>query len=459
MPKKGTAPRDAERSKPRDEPAPESPPSDEYLSSESSGGGDTAPAAPHRHHAHDKEGAAGAEPSHHAKTPKDKSRKAKPAHTAAAAADQAAPKPADAQPSPGGDGASTASGRKVTPVSGSRAEGETRLPGHDAQWVMRMVASSDDETENTLAMAVREIRRYRERITELEELVRQLGVSYGIDPESLLSQESTPGSSAVLRKGSRGLRVSVGGEPGSDSAGTKEPGAESTTSSTSTSTGASTSDAATAGTAAAAAAATAGPEHGHLSDEQKVQNIMAKLQRLTGRKMSLEEIGPLLHARTADEALRNGRLLRTADHLKRMYGGRPVNYVRVAQGPLPHGAGAEGPGREQRQRLKSRSYVEFGSLKPHDGVGSDGESDRDDAGVAVVTDLELVGESTFGRKIEKLTRLTGRRGSLSEIRSLLLPGSAEEAKQCAQSLYTVEKIKKHYGERPAVERVPQIQQK
>jgi hypothetical protein len=58
--------------------------------------------------------------------------------------------------------------------------------------------------------------------------------------------------------------------------------------------------------------------------EEKTKHIMTKLERLTGRRESLEEIGPLLHAKTAEEALRNGRILRAADHLKRVYGGRPT---------------------------------------------------------------------------------------------------------------------------------------
>jgi len=227
-----------------------------------------------------------------------------------------------------------------------------------------------------------------------------------------------------------------------------------------------------------------------LSEEQKVMNIMIKLQKLTGRKMSLEEISPLLHARTADEALRNGRMLRTAEHLKRVYGGRPENYVITQQASPPpqqqpeekkttspvHGQHrshqhAHSPkkdetknpvediepvplSRSERARLrkkKSRSVFDFSSLNPID--GEDDEENKPSTNIGG----ELSGGSTFGRKIEKLTQLTGRRGSISEIRGLLLPSSPEEAKKYAQSLYTMEKLKKRYGERPTMERSPQQQ--
>jgi len=104
------------------------------------------------------------------------------------------------------------------------------------------------------------------------------------------------------------------------------------------------------------------------------------------------------------------------------------------------------------RKKKSRSVFDFTTLAPID--GEDDEENKATPNVAG----ELAGGSTFGRKIEKLTRLTGRRGSISEIRGLLLPANPEEAKQCAQSLYTMEKLKKRYGERPTMERSPQPQQ-
>jgi len=103
------------------------------------------------------------------------------------------------------------------------------------------------------------------------------------------------------------------------------------------------------------------------------------------------------------------------------------------------------------RKKKSRSVFDFTSLNP-----IDGEEDEE-VSKAVANNLggDLAEVGTFGRKIEKLTRLTGRRGSISEIRGLLLPSNPEEAKKCAQSLYTMEKLKKRYGERPTMERSPQ----
>ena len=105
------------------------------------------------------------------------------------------------------------------------------------------------------------------------------------------------------------------------------------------------------------------------------------------------------------------------------------------------------------RKKKSRSVFDFSTLRP-----IDGEEEDDDLNKENTHPTELVNETTFGLRIEKLSRLTGRRGSLSEIRGLLLPSNPEEAKRCAQSLYTVEKLKKRYGERPAMEQTPQPQQ-
>jgi len=351
--------------------------------------------------------------------------------------------------------------------------------------------------------------------------VRHLSESYGIDPESLLMSESigaSAGSSTVLRKGARGIRVSV--EESHQAAGSSRPDSSSDTTDDS-------SQQLTTPTTTVVSPSSQMPsvvlperqtprsrnlnrrsmtmyEQPQLSEEQKMANILNKLQKLTGRKMSLEEISPLLRARNADEAKRNGRMLRTAEHLKRVYGGRPENYVCVTTVPAPAPApappaaaaapAAAGNGddadtgqggekssptrshhhqhphhaeeqdaaepmpisRKDRARLrkkKSRSVFDFTSLRPIDG-------EEDDEAVPQQTSrtTELVNETTFGLKIEKLSRLTGRRSSLSEIRGLLLPSNPEEAKRCAQSLYTVEKLKKRYGERPSMDQTPQPQQ-
>jgi len=191
-----------------------------------------------------------------------------------------------------------------------------------------------DETENAIALAVREIRRYRERIAELEEHVRVLCESYGIDPESLLTPESmgaSAGSSTVLRKGARGIRVSVEGTTHTRSSSRQDLTVSDSMEDLSQQLT----------TPSMSVLSPSRPEvpitpiQAQLSEEQKMSNIMHKLQKLTGRKTSLEEISPLLRARNPDEAMRNGRLLRTAEHLKRVYGGRPEGYVCVVASPSP----------------------------------------------------------------------------------------------------------------------------
>jgi len=412
----------------------------------------------------------------------------------------------------------------------------TNLAGSQTN-VMSM-DDSGDETENAIVMAVREIRRYRERIAELEEHVRQLSESYGIDPESLLMPESmgaSAGSSTVLRKGARGIRVSVEGTHPTTSSSRQDLASEFTDDSQQLTTPSMLSP--------SFRPELPGPPNGvgrqqnpmisddqkPLSEEQKMNNIMTKLQKLTGRKMSLEEISPLLRARTADEAMRNGRMLRNAEHMKRVYGGRPGNYVCVksnsptpgspqapvptaapaapaaaaapastttattAQEPAPksepapaapaapspeknspqhsHGhqhlhqhreARSKGDGEEvfsrkekaHLRKKKSHSVFDFTSLMPIDGEDDD-DMPPPEVPLPESASTEVVNDPTVGIKIEKLSRLTGRRGSLSEIRGLLLPTTAEEAKKCAQSLYTVEKLKKRYGERPAMDQSPQ----
>ena len=262
---------------------------------------------------------------------------------------------------------------------------------------------------------------YRQRLEALEDLVGRVCMAQGIDPESMLAEpdDNSKGSARQESTGSTSTTTD----------------AASTTSSTSTT---STSTASTS-TASAGVVLMEAVAEQEMTEEQKLENIKSKLRRLTGRKMSLEEIGPLLHARNPDEALRNGRMLRTAEHLKRVYGTRPGAYVRAANSADTG----------TRHKRKSLSSVDLSELMPGGSSSHSGSAHNSDAGLVAAASAEQAGE---GLKMEKLTRLTGRRGSLSEIRSLLLPSTVEEARQYAQSLYTLEKLKKRYGERPAVER-------
>eukprot|EP01105_Mastigella_eilhardi_P012537 TRINITY_DN285_c0_g3_i2.p1 TRINITY_DN285_c0_g3~~TRINITY_DN285_c0_g3_i2.p1 ORF type:complete len:341 (+),score=95.91 TRINITY_DN285_c0_g3_i2:184-1206(+) len=117
-----------------------------------------------------------------------------------------------------------------------------------------------------------------------------------------------------------------------------------------------------------------------------------KLVWLTGRRSSVEQIAPLLVARTPEEAKDNAGLLKATEHMKRVYGERPR-------------------------------------------IGSEIMSQDED----------------FGRRdanMEKLARLTGRRGSLGEIDVLLAPQTPEEAVENAHALRKMEHLKKRFGARP-----------
>ena len=72
--------------------------------------------------------------------------------------------------------------------------------------------TSDAETEETLVMALREIKRHRERERELEELVRHLSVHYGLDSNALLTPEvlGAAGDSRItLQRGPHGVTAEV----------------------------------------------------------------------------------------------------------------------------------------------------------------------------------------------------------------------------------------------------------
>lgn len=67
----------------------------------------------------------------------------------------------------------------------------------------------------------------------------------------------------------------------------------------------------------------------------KAQKI-SKLERLTGRRDSLSKIQPFLMADTPDEAMKNAQMLWSSDHLKRMYGSRPVLSDKTESAPSKH---------------------------------------------------------------------------------------------------------------------------
>ncbi|EGG18188.1 hypothetical protein DFA_03675 [Cavenderia fasciculata] len=54
------------------------------------------------------------------------------------------------------------------------------------------------------------------------------------------------------------------------------------------------------------------------------------------------------------------------------------------------------------------------------------------------------------RKIDKLNQITGRRGSINKISSLLTPKTKEEAKFNASLLEQNEKLTRMFGERPEI---------
>ena len=98
---------------------------------------------------------------------------------------------------------------------------------------------------------------------------------------------------------------------------------------------------------------------------------------------------------------------------------------------------------ERARGRRSRSFFEPPALEG--GAGAPGSS-----GVPAEAG-QPTPSVALGRKIDKLSKLTGRRGSLSEIRPLLESRTVEQARTNAQSLYAVEKLKKRYGDRPVVD--------
>jgi len=100
---------------------------------------------------------------------------------------------------------------------------------------------------------------------------------------------------------------------------------------------------------------------------------------------------------------------------------------------------------------KSRSFF-YPPHKPsvEDSIVPASEPLTDD-GVVEDPVVQATTSVALGRKIDKLSKLTGRRGSLSEIRPLLESKTVEQARSNAQSLYQVEKLKKRYGDRPIMD--------
>ena len=425
--------------------------------------------------------------------------------------------PADAPASPAPHAPTATTAAAVAPAAPQ--ERPAASPDAGAGAAVAAPDAVDDETEDTLAMALQEMRRHRARLHELEELVRHLSVQYGLDPESLLTPEvlgSAPGSKLVLRHGPCGLRAAVRTDedfsgsarasvfipdgtarappaprtppapaPAPSSSSSAADGDDDDNDEDNDGENAEDDDELNAGAPEPSESARRQQQQ-QMVTEMKVANIMSKLQRLTGRKMSLEEIGPLLVAATPDEALRNGRLLRTADHLKRIYGGRPDYILPAPATPAaaPTAAAAaptaEAPSTGSPSPAARPAPADTPAAAPHDAalagdaladgcphtrtrrsrsffkppVGGDADGDAAAAGAALEgaeAACQPTPSVTLGRKIDKLSKLTGRRGSLSEIRPLLDSRTVEQARTNAQSLYAVEKLKKRYGDRPMVD--------
>ena len=61
-------------------------------------------------------------------------------------------------------------------------------------------------------------------------------------------------------------------------------------------------------------------------------------------------------------------------------------------------------------------------------------------------------DAALQRRIEKLSRITGRRPSVEEIAVLLTPENPEDAKRCADMLVVADKLRRKFGTRPVIER-------
>lgn len=243
----------------------------------------------------------------------------------------------------------------------------------------------------------------------------------------------------------------------------------------------------------------------------KAQKI-SKLERLTGRRESLSKIQPFLMAETPDEAMKNAQMLWSSDHLKRMYGSRPVfsdkpekeqpssskrrghraskssSSAALAQNALaskhtprgseiPTSANLEILKREAAAAKSKKKIPESNSSSVTSSITSSMTSplgnmaDVNSPSAAAISSptsaaaaagrrrssscgsnsdgsCEPAAGLVINRKVDKLNKLTGRRDSISEIVELLDPKTPDEARECAKSLYTMEALKKKLGARP-----------
>lgn len=237
----------------------------------------------------------------------------------------------------------------------------------------------------------------------------------------------------------------------------------------------------------------------------KAQKI-SKLERLTGRRDSLSKIQPFLMAETPDEAMKNAQMLWSSDHFKRMYGSRPIFDPQQQQqngtssntpnGTVPntkrrgHRASKSttsavltsksitGHSKKNSQDLstRSRSSSSSSSIAPPDSShniptssaipgssqkarggyrrrssswGSNSDGSCEPPGVHGTVQAAPPAGLVINRKVDKLNKLTGRRDSIGEIMELLDPKTPAEARACAQSLYSMEAMKKKLGTRLA----------
>ena len=225
----------------------------------------------------------------------------------------------------------------------------------------------------------------------------------------------------------------------------------------------------------------------------KAQKIN-KLERLTGRRESLSQIQPFLMAETPDEAMKNAQMLRSSDHLKRLYGSRPVfceksNHSTKQQQQQRYGRHRTAKSTtatvmatslsnklaiitHKQHHTPSTSVTSDSiassvtssdvSASPANSGSSDGscrrrrssscgsESDSATAcggGTGAATATVHAG-FVVNKRVDKLNKLMGRRDSISEIVELLDPKTPDEARECAKSLYSMEVLKRKLGTRP-----------
>eukprot|EP00727_Mastigamoeba_balamuthi_P010715 m51a1_g6266 hypothetical protein (890) ;mRNA; r:136249-139940 len=214
-------------------------------------------------------------------------------------------------------------------------------------------------------------------------------------------------------------------------------------------------------------------------DAVKRSSSMVKLAQITGRKKSLSEIQLLLGASTAQEALENARLLRTAEHIKRVYGDRPLileargDDIRVrcsSQPPLPEEASRPGEPAVHRHTLAivevPDDYCEAEEKDDEAEVECEDEGGPEATATATASAAPQEDAScssseapkeagaegsprTPNANIDKIVKITGRKRSVTEILPLLYQASTpREAKENARLLRASEHIKRMYGDRP-----------